>query len=125
MHKALFEAPEFKSLEPAVECLVQEATRRLLVMALEASEEHSMAIWVNLQEAEWRRPRRWSGCGRPCSSGTRSRRGARGTRANVEFGEPFVHGRQRAGGRKEWIGPKHGPAYDGKKIDAWGRAVLN
>ncbi len=44
---------------------------------------------------------------------------------NVEFDELFVRGRQRAGGRKEWIGPKHGPAYEGKKTDAWGRAVLN
>ena len=42
LYKALFEAPDFKSLELAVERLAQEATRRLLVMALEAKDRWLM-----------------------------------------------------------------------------------
>lgn len=42
LYKALLEAPDFKSLELAVERLAQEATRRLLVMALEAKDRWLM-----------------------------------------------------------------------------------
>lgn len=85
LYKALFEAPDFKSLELAMERLAQEATRRLLVMALEAKDRWLMEQRdrrLRLVDADaaampgaacaW-----WSGGARPrtipCSGGTRSR----------------------------------------------------
>jgi hypothetical protein len=217
VHKALFEAPDFKALELAVERLVQEAARRLLALALEAKDqwlmEHRdrrlrlvgtrarslltragevtftrryyvdretgeghflldealglwprqryspavrelavelavetsfgtaarwleqwtqgavrlsrMAIWADVQEAG----------GAAASEAERLREalfgrgevpeGGRAAAAlHLEFDELYVRSRRGADGRKERIGLKHALAYEGREVDARGRAVL-